>query len=252
MQELSKHERLSQIVKEISLTNKVDMKSLSELFAVSIDTIRRDIKELDDKGLLQAIRGGAVAKSPIPVAYRQRIDFDSVEKKKLALKAVPLIQNGDVVLLWGGTSIVALAAALPIDIQITVITNSFPIVNELEQHLNIEIIFVGGRFSRSEYGTKGLETANALRLVRADLFFFAPLSIHPQLGITANSYENAILERSMIANSKKVVALVTSSKIDTAENYHVCDISAIHTMITELDPTDEKISPYKNTNIDLL
>lgn len=252
MQELSKHERLNQIVKEIRLTNKVDMRSLSILFGVSVDTIRRDIKELDDKGLIQATRGGAVSKSPIPPNYRERLVFDSIEKKKVALKAVTLIQEGQVILLSGGTSIVALASVLPTNIKFTVVTNSFPIVHELEQHHNIEIIFVGGSFSRSFYGTVGMETVNFLRLIRADLFFFAPFSIHPQLGITSNSFENAAMERVMIYNSKKIISLVTSSKIDTAENYQVCDLSTVNTMITELEPTDDKLAAYRNTGIELL
>lgn len=252
MQEINKFQRLDLIVKEIKLSGKVDMKSLSKLFEVSIDTIRRDIKELDEQGVIQATRGGAASKSPVPVNFRDRLTFDTLEKKKVALKAVSLIEDGHVIMMSGGTSIVALASVIPINANITVVTNSFPVVEQLAGHENVEILFAGGRFSRSDYGTIGLESANFFSRIRADIFFFAPFSIHPELGITSNRFEHASMERSMIGSSKKVIALVTSSKIDTAENFHVCELTAVHTLITELDFDDAKLKAYKNTAIDIL
>ncbi|MBE9583881.1 DeoR/GlpR transcriptional regulator [Mucilaginibacter sp. JRF] len=252
MQLLSKEQRLLKLITEVENSGKVDMRSLGEKFDVSIDTIRRDIKELHDKGLLKAIRGGAIAHSPIPKPFRDRLNFDSEEKKIIALKAVKLLQNDQTIILDGGTSTLALANNIPTEIRLTVVTNSFPIVNVLESHPNIDILFAGGRLRKMGFDTAGTETIRMYESIRADLCFMSVYSIHHKIGITAKEYEDAELKRSIVKYAQKVVALATASKTDTAEAFFVCDMDAIDFLVTDVDPLDEKMRMFREFGLNVI
>ncbi|WP_255697680.1 DeoR/GlpR family DNA-binding transcription regulator [Fulvivirga ligni] len=121
-----KEERFQYILDELSKNNKVLLDKLSDELNVSIDTIRRDIKELDTQGLLKAVRGGAVPHSPNPLNFMDRLDYDSEAKQIIANKALSLFHDGQTVIFDGGTSTLAIANLLPKELKLTVVTNSFP------------------------------------------------------------------------------------------------------------------------------
>ncbi|MBO9658816.1 MAG: DeoR/GlpR transcriptional regulator [Chitinophagaceae bacterium] len=252
MQDLNKLSRLDHIAKEITLTGKADMRSLSLRYGVSIDTIRRDIKELHEKGILEATRGGAVSRTPIPRSFRERLQVDMEEKRIIANKAIPLIKPGQLIVLCGGTSIVSLAMALPTDIPFTVVTNNFPVISALEEHAMVEVLFAGGTVSRTHNNTTGTVSSGFFKSIRPDIFFIAPSGIHFTAGITSSDFEHANMEREIVKNARKVVALVTTSKLNTEENFKICDLSEIDMMITELDTNDAKLVPYQTTDFELL
>ena len=131
------------------------LKSLSKALGISEYTVRRDLKELTDQGLLKAVRGGAVPHSPTPHHFQDRLHYKSHEKKVIAEKALGLLHNGQVVVFDRGTTALAIASILPPDLQITVVTNSFPVVSVLESHPNIEVLFAGGRLYKSAFTSIG-------------------------------------------------------------------------------------------------
>jgi DeoR/GlpR family transcriptional regulator of sugar metabolism len=135
-----KEERFQIILKQLGLDQKVYLAGLSTLLNVSEDTIRRDIKELADQGLLKSVRGGAVPHSPGPHHFRDRILYDNEQKQIIAKKALGFLKDDQVVLFDGGTSAMLIAQMLPKDLRLTVITNSFPIASLLEEHEHVEVL----------------------------------------------------------------------------------------------------------------
>lgn len=253
MQSLSKEERLQLILSHISEVGKVDLKSLSQKLVVSTDTIRRDIKELADQRLLKAIRGGAIAHSPIPVHFRDREKYDVSGKQQIALKALSQLKDGQVVLFDGGTSTLAIAMNLPQELQITVITNSFPVVNVLEDHPNVEVIFAGGRLSKLGFNTSGPETIQAFENIRADICLLSIYSIHPTAGITTRQYEDALMKKTMIKTSKRTIGLATLNKMNTAEAFYICPVTELDMLITDATDLEEELTlSFKKKGIELL
>src|ERR1041384_2654262 len=143
-----KEERFRYILAKISEDQKVTLKSLSDDLRVSDYTIRRDLKELTDRGLLKAVRGGALPHSPTPHHFMDRLSYKVDEKKVIADKAVKLLRDGQVVALDSGTTAMTIASMIPVDMKITVVTNSFPVVNVLQSHTNTEVLFAGGRLNK--------------------------------------------------------------------------------------------------------
>src|SRR5690349_4225626 len=155
-----KEERFQLILNRLSEDQKVTLKTLSEQLKVSEYTVRRDLKELTDQGLLKAVRGGAIPHSPTPHHFADRLNYQNEVKRAIAEKALGLLQNGQVVVLDGGTTAMAISSILPRDLQITVVTNSFPIVSVLESHPNIEVLFAGGRLNKTAFAAIGHDTIN--------------------------------------------------------------------------------------------
>lgn len=247
-----KDERLNQIMEHVLRQGSVSFADLSTTLNVSEDTVRRDIKLLSDKGLLNAVRGGAVAHTPVPHHFRAREKQDMTQKRIVASKALPHIKEGQLIFLDGGTSIQALAELIPSDMKITVITNSFPVVSVLEDHPGAEVIFAGGRLSKAAFTTTGYETVQAFRNFRADLCLFSVCSIHPTLGLTTVDYEESQVKRMMMEMASQTIALSTIDKINTAESFFISPVSEVDTIVTNVDPEDERLKTYKQLGITII
>jgi DeoR/GlpR family transcriptional regulator of sugar metabolism len=247
-----KEERLQLILEQLSKENKVRLEHLSDLLKVSEDTVRRDIKTLDSQGLLKAVRGGALANSPIPHHYRDRENYDLGQKRAIALKALNFLKDGHVVFFDGGTSVVALAASLPKNLRITVVTNSFPVVNVLEDHPNVEVIFAGGRLYKVSFTAIGIDALNTIKNVRADVCFLGVCSIHHTIGITAKDYEDSQIKKLMITQAVKTVALSTLEKTSTVEAFYIGPATALDSIITEADPNHNALKVYKELGIEII
>ena len=227
-----KEDRHNIIVEETVTNGSSSFQSLSKKLAVSEDTIRRDIKELDNKGLLRAVRGGAVSVSRIPHHYRDRENTDIDQKKIIAQKAVSLIKSGQVLFFDGGTSVLELAKILPLDLKVTIITNSFPVANAIEDHPTAELIFLGGKLNKTSFATYGNETLQGIAKFKVDIYFLGICSIAPD-NLSCKDLEDAEIKLAMMRHSVKTVGLCTSDKINSESPYFVAQTDRMHTLITE-------------------
>lgn len=246
---MKKEERQKVILEYLSKEHRVTLMELSEYLNVSEDTIRRDVKELSDQGLLKAVRGGAVAPSPIPLHYRNREKHDIENKKIIAEKAIPFLKDGQVVFIDGGTTSLALVASFPYDLKITVITNSFPVAALIEDLPNIELIFAGGKMCKTSFTTASIETIDFFRNFRADICILGICSIHHERGVTGILYDDSQIKKNMIQNSDFIIALSSIEKVGTAESYFVCPLKDINVLVTNINPEDEVLKVYKDAGL---
>ncbi len=246
-----KEERLELILSHLAKDSKVHFAEMSHLLNVSEDTVRRDIKELNEQGLLRAVRGGAISHSAIPHHYRDREKYDVGQKKRIAEKAIPFIKNGQTIFMDGGTSVLAVAQMIPKDLKVTVVTNSFPVADVLEDHPNADVIFAGGRLYKTAFTTIGHETIQTIRNVRANLYFMGVSSLNT-LGLTGKSYEDVQVKKTMAEMSAQVVALSTLAKINTGQAFYICPLTDIDAIITEADPNSEELDAYRNMGLKII
>jgi DeoR/GlpR family transcriptional regulator of sugar metabolism len=239
-----KEERFQLILQYLQKDNKVILSDLSRLIGVSEDTVRRDIKELSAQKLLKEVRGGAIPHAPGPHDFREREQFAIKKKQIISKKAVGFLKAGQVIILDSGTSALAVANAIPKDLNITVVTNSFPVVQMLEERSDVQLFFAGGKLLRESFITSGHDTISFFENIRADIFFLGVCSIDLHLGVTGHYYEECAVKRAMIKASREVYALSTPEKMNTAEAFSICPITALSGIITS--SADEAImKPYK-------
>jgi DeoR/GlpR family transcriptional regulator of sugar metabolism len=244
-----KAERQQKIIEQIQKDDKVVMDDLGDLLKVSTDTIRRDIKELSDKGLLKAVRGGAILNAPVHLHFNERKHIGTRQKKIIATKALGFIKPGQVILMNAGTTTTAVAEALPKNISLTVITNSFPVVSVLEDFPEVNVIFLGGQLNKHGFSTTGFETIDAIRNFRADICLLGITSIDIKLGITGFDYQESLVDRAMIETSKYTIALSTYDKIGAADPYYICAVNAIDVLVTEENVASPELLAFKDAGI---
>ena len=243
-------ERKRYILDTLEREGKVVACELSEELRVSPDTIRRDLRDLASEGLLQRVHGGALPRSPATRAsYAARRHQEPGAKAAIAEAAARLVESGQVILLDSGTTTLQVAQHLPHELHATVITNSPPIAVALEEHPNVEVIMLGGRLYKHAMSTVGGATLEDLQMVRADVCMLGVGGLHPELGITTDSLEEAHVKRAMATGAAEVVAVASAEKLSTALPYIVGPLSILTHLVTERDVPEEELAPYSAAGI---
>ena len=247
-----KKERQSLILREINLHNKVLTMDLSKTLKVSADTIRRDLQELAKDGKVVKVRGGALSKSFHVYSYKESAIYKYEEKTTIARKTIPLLADGMLVLISGGTTTLEVARILPDELKITFFTPSLSTALQLAEHPNSETIFIGGRISRNSKISTGGQVINALRNIRPDLCIMGTNSIDTKVGLTDSDWEIIDVKKTMIEVSDKVVILTISDKLQSTQKIRICGIHQIDNLITELDPNAPVLVPYQDLGVAVL
>ncbi|MBE9016399.1 DeoR family transcriptional regulator [Chroococcidiopsis sp. CCALA 051] len=242
-------ERRQYILDILRRDKKVLSSELSTALNVSEDTIRRDLRELAESGLLQRVHGGALLASPAIASYADRQKQAPKEKEAIARAAAKLVCAGQVVILDGGTTTLQVACHLPLDLQATVVTNSPPIAVALADHPYIEVVMLGGQLYKKAIVNVGAATVEALRMIRADLCMLGVCSLHPEIGISVTNLNEAYVKRAMIARAAEVVGLATAAKLDTAASYVVESIHALTYLVTASTVSDRVLAAYKDLGL---
>src|SRR6478672_2105149 len=233
-----KRERQSFILRQVNVHNKVLSSDLSQEMKVSEDTIRRDLNELSDEGKVIKVHGGALSKS-FHLSLKSSNVYSLDEKKTIAHKGSQLIKDGMFVLTTGGTTIIELAKALPAELSATFITVSLPVAYEYIHHPNIEVIFIGGKISKSAQISIGGEAISKIRQIKSDLCFLGTNAIDVTSGITDSDCDVVQVKKAMIETSENVISLAISEKLNNVQRIKICEVNDIDVLITELDKDDD-------------
>ncbi len=247
-----KAERKEAILKQVELHNRVLLADLAETLDVSIDTARRDVKELDMDGKLRKVHGGAVSLGFNSLVARNVNVFALEEKMVIAQKALELVREGSVIFIDGGTTCMEFTRMLPLDVSLTCFTFSIPVAHILMTKPNIETIFIGGKIDPEAQITIGLETARQFSEIQVDFSFIGTGYVDPVHGLTDLSWDVVQIKKAVINASKKSVLLCISQKLNSHHRYKTCDLSAIHTMITELDPSHNRLNLFRDPELKIL
>lgn len=243
-----KEERQQRILQILNDEHKVIASDLSKRLSVSEDTIRRDLKELDNQRLIKRVHSGALRIGPPVVDFSTRQNISNEIKINLAKKALDFIKDDMVLLIDGGTTNLHLVNQLPLSIKATVITNCPPIAMALSNHKDIEVIMIGGTLFKQSMVNLGIDTVETLDSIRADLYIMGIYKIDPHIGISVPSLSEALVKRKMASISTEILGMVTSDKLDTISNHIVCPTNNLTYLITEHVNTDIK-TLYENQGI---
>jgi DeoR/GlpR family transcriptional regulator of sugar metabolism len=247
-----REERLQIILKMLETDQRVSSVQLAEILNVSDDTIRRDLNELDENGLLKKVHGGAVPKSPSPYKLTERINISHEEKLVLGQKAQAFFKDGQVIILDNGSTNMEVARLMSPDLKVTVFTTSIPIAQILCEHPNIDLFLLGGKVFKDAQNTYGTEVVELLSKIRADIFLLGVCGMHHQIGVTMPDWGESVVKRKMAEVSQKVIALVTADKLNTAENYVVCPYSQIDVMLVDNTIVESQLLDYQGKGVEVL
>ena len=246
-----KKERHDLIMRQINLHNRVLTTDLVQLLNVSEDTIRRDLQELSDGNFLNKVHGGALSKS-YHFTYDDSTVYAKEAKIAIAKKVITLIKDGMVVLTGGGTSIIEMVKQLPANLNATFFTISPLVAIELAKYPRVEVILIGGLFSKNSQITYGGHVISQLGEINADLCLLGTSALHPKDGITDTDWEINQLKKKMMQSSSKIAFLCISEKLNISLRLKVAALENISYLITELSPNDEQLANYHAQGLQIL
>ncbi len=222
------------VVEYITARKRVTVSELSTVFFLSESTVRRILRQLEKVNYVERFHGGAVLKD-IDFSEQNivnRKDQMSREKVAIALKAASLIEEGMTIILLGGSTVHAMCPYLQ-GKQLTVITSSIPVVNDLMNEENIKVILLGGIVNPSELEVRGGLTIAGLERLRADQVFVGATNIHEAHGLMTNDPEAVATYRACMAAADRVFVLADSTKFKPGGAAIVASFDELDDIITD-------------------
>lgn len=237
-------ERLKMILREINLHNKVTSADLSEQLAVSEDSIRRDLKELAEDGVILKVHGGAMSKTfHYPFNGENKV-YALAAKQEIAEKTIGLFNKNMLVMVEGGTTIMEIAKKIPDHLQATFFTLSPQVAITLAEHEQLNVISVGGHLAKNANLHTGAGVINELAGIRVDLCVIGANGLSAKEGLTDSDWEVVQVIKAMMRSAKKTAVVCIAEKLNSLQRMKVCDISDFDYLITELPPDDSLLSEY--------
>ncbi len=218
----------------------VSVADLVERFDVSEMTVRRDLEELERKGLLRRVHGGAVSnrgRSYEPPFMRRSAEHQA-EKERIGAAAAALVRNGDSIALDVGTTTLAVARHLADRRDLTVLTPSFPAASLLANRPGIRLILTGGILRSGEHSLVGRLAERAVQEFYIDKLFLGVGSIDCDAGLTEFNLEDALVKRAMLRSAKETIVVADASKFGQVAFAVVAPVNVVNCVVTDtsIDP----------------
>ena len=235
-------ERQQAIAAQVITQGRASVTELAQAYDVTTETVRRDLAVLDRAGVLRRVHGGAVptrALHLVEPSVEAREATRAAHKQAIARAAAEFYpQSGATILIDAGTTTARLAALLPADRELLVVTNSVPIAARLAGLGSVSLQMLGGRVRGLTQATVGDQAVATLTALRVDVAFMGANGITARHGLSTPDPDEAAVKRAMVASANFVVVLADSSKVGHEDFVSFAPIQALDVLVT-----DSEISP---------
>ncbi len=251
--------RQEMILQLLQSSGSVTIENLCTELQTSIATVRRDLRDLEERRLLRRTRGGAVPMGPLfyepfrhDSSFQDKVGSFADEKRRIAGAAARLVSSGDTVALSGGTTTTEVMRTFISMQNITVITNTVNVAMELSACKNIDVIVTGGMLRGNWFTLVGPIANMAARMVYADLMFLGVDGISIDFGLSCENPQEAEYLRLMAQHAKRKVVVTDHSKLGMQSKWMLCPVKEISTLITDTGASDEQIAPFQSRGIEVI
>lgn len=240
------------IVAELGLSPAVRTSDLARRLGVSAETVRRDIEELTQRGLVSRTYGGAAGRQlGLQPVFQDRNTLAVEEREAIARAAVGLVKPGDVIMIDSGSTTARFAHVLAETAQrITVITNCFAVANALVSQSSVRVLFCPGDFSAHERGVYGSETCAFLQRFNADTAFIGASGLTLE-GPNDVETQACWVKRTMIERAARKVLLLDGSKFNRRHLELVCPLAELSDIVTDRAPDPALADRIEANNVSL-
>lgn len=242
------------ILEKLKKEGKVNIFDLVNEMAVSGVTIRKDLRLLEEKGLLFRTRGGGSVNNPYaidrPIYEKEFINSD--EKKKIAKAALELIGQTDAIMIGSGTTVFELARALNPTKHLTVITPALRVGLELSNHANVEVLQLGGLIRQNSSSVAGTYAIKILEDISCGIFFLGVDGIDPDFGISISNLSEAALNQKMIETAQTIVILADSTKFNRRGLGRICGLEQVQYIITDSKVSQSSIKAIEEKGVQVI
>jgi len=251
--------RFTTILTELQQSGRVTVESLSTQLGVSVVTVRRDLDALEQKGLLRRTHGGAVSIEPLfyepfrrDRSFVAQVERAADEKRRIGRAAANLILPGETIALTPGTTTTEVIRGLPMNYNITVVTNTVNVAMELSKRKDVYVFVTGGRLHGEWFSLVGSAALKSLENMLINTMFVGADGMDATWGASCFNADEAELNGAMLKLSRRRVAVVDSAKLGVVANWRICKAGDINILVTDTNASDESIAPFQKLGIEVM
>jgi len=251
--------RTQVILTSLQETGSVVVEELAERLNVTVVTIRRDLDQLEQQGLLRRTHGGAVSIDPLfyepfkkDRSFLAQVERQANEKRRIGRAAAALISPGETIAITPGTTTAEIIRGLPLNSRITVVTNTANIAMELSKRKDVNVFVTGGHLHGEWFSLIGPSAIRSLENMIIHTMFVGADGIDPVWGLSCFSPDEAELNAAMVRRSRRHIAVADHTKLGVVADWRICEIDTLNKLITDTDATDELVAPYQSVGIEVV
>jgi len=247
-------ERQNQILSLLTRQQRLSVAEIVEQFAISEATARRDLESLASQGKARRVHGGvmAVEQAPpeLPILERESEQLD--EKIRIARAVSELVSDKETIFLGSGSTVLEVARHLRNRRNLTVITNSLPVLNTLVGINGITVISLGGMLRDSELSFIGHITEQALTEVRADKVIMGTRGVSLEHGLTNDYLQETLTDRAILKVGSKVIIVADHTKVNRVATALLAPLDSVQTFVTDSKADKKFIQALKKNGIEVI
>lgn len=249
-------ERHQAILDWLKENGSISTSDIQKKFMVGYESAKRDLRILEEKGLLKRTHGGALPMRQVAAGRPANLtikDYDEVKKNYLliAKKAIEMIENNDVIFLFPVTVCYFIAQNLPDHLRIRVITNSIIIAEELRDRENVSVLLLGGEMDKKGncYDTIAID---AIKRLRVDKCFISSAAISADFGMSIQKTSAIPFFNAVMDSSKKKIGLFPKEKIGFDSIVSISPAERLDILITDWDVLEEELGLFREKGIEVM
>jgi DeoR/GlpR family transcriptional regulator of sugar metabolism len=244
------YERQNKIADYIRSNQSVTVKELRDAFDISSSTVRRDLEALESEHLIRRVHGGAVAVSDgeeLPIL--ERAAHQAAAKRRIGERAARFVDDGDTILITGGTTTVTLVPHLKGMSDLTVITNSVNCVSQLAHYPDITTVVLGGWLRHSELSLLGRFVDRMLEELRPNKVFHGIYSLSVKGGLMGSDFQEVRTDRGLIAAAPQVIVMADHTKFNRQGVVRLAPITVASVIVTDTEAPNSEVAALKALGI---
>jgi DeoR family transcriptional regulator, aga operon transcriptional repressor len=251
--------RLRAVLTMLQQSGSISVDELREKFDVSVVTVRRDLNVLEARGLLRRTHGGAESIEPLfyepfrnDRSFQAQVSRFADEKRRIGRAAAALIEPGETIALTPGTTTTEVIRGLPLNHNITVVTNTVNIAMELSKRKDISVFVTGGYLRGDWFSLLGPTAVHALEQIVIKTLFIGADGFDVSWGVTCFSPDEASLNGTMVKHARRKIVVVDHSKFGAVAGWRICESKEVDLLITDTGTTEEMVAPFQELGIQVM
>jgi DeoR family transcriptional regulator, fructose operon transcriptional repressor len=237
-------QRRERILERLARDGRVDVAELAASFEVTGETIRRDLTELERERLVRRVHGGAVpwrGASLVP-GLEVRTATNVEQKRRIAMAAAREVPESGTLIIDSGSTTMVLADLIDRERNLTVITNSIPVIRSLALTDRPDVVVLGGSLQRKTMAMVDETAVDLLQGLSADILFVGCDGMSPERGFTTPYRAEVAIKRAMMAAARRTVMMFDGSKIGNDQLYRFASVGDVDLIITDAGVDDATVA----------
>lgn len=244
--------RLTEMEQYVQKNETVSLETLCDAFNISMNTVRRDVALLVERGSMEKILGGVRATSLRPTSFQMRTRHMFAQKQRIGYAAAELVNDRDVIYIGPGSTPMQLISGVADKKNITIITNNLAVMEIVSVMDNIALIALPGRLLHGNLSFNDPEQVAYFNRYNARTAFMPTAGISLEYGISYGSLEEAEFSRHVISRCQKRVIMADHTKFDVVGLVTMADFSSIDVIVTDQEPSPAYRKALEKANVQLI